>query len=103
MRRCGHQTGSTLQGFRIHRRAWRFTRKAKQWKQLKIFETIGDFLYGRRIRKSLYLMRGPNEAATGEPTGIYRLTVPEGKWELFTKFTGMNASIQGAQDLFDNP
>ena len=73
--------------------------KAKQWKQLKIFEHDWGFFVWAPDSKSLHLMRGPNEAATGEPTGIYRLTVPEGKWELFTKFTGMNASIQGAQDF----
>jgi hypothetical protein len=31
--------------------------------------------------------------------GIYRLTVPDGRWELFTKFTGVNALPSGAQDF----
>ena len=35
----------------------------------------------------------------GEQTGIYRLRVPDGKWELFTKFTGLNALLNGAQDF----
>jgi hypothetical protein len=44
-------------------------------------------------------MRGPSEAATGEQTGIYRLTVPDGKWELFAKFTGLNPSLNGTLDF----
>jgi hypothetical protein len=36
---------------------------------------------------------------TGEQNGIYRLTVPDGKWELFTKFTGLNVLQEGAQNF----
>jgi hypothetical protein len=44
-------------------------------------------------------MRDPSEGWTNEQTGIYRLTVPDGKWELFTKFTGLNALLNGAQNF----
>jgi hypothetical protein len=44
-------------------------------------------------------MQGPLEMGTGEQNGIYRLTVPDGKWELFAKFTGFNPLPQGAQDF----
>ena len=64
--------------------------KTKQWKQLKVIEHDWGFFVWAPDSKSLYLMRGPSEAAAGEQTGIYRLTVPDGKWELFTKFTGLN-------------
>ena len=73
--------------------------KTKQWKQLKVFEHEWGFFVWAPDSKSLYLMQGPSEAATGEQTGIYRLTVPDGKWELFTKFTGLNAFLDGAQDF----
>jgi eukaryotic-like serine/threonine-protein kinase len=73
--------------------------KTKQWKQLKVFEHDWGFFVWAPDSKSLYLMRGPQEAATGEQTGIYRLTVPDGKWELFTKFTGMNALLSGTEDF----
>jgi eukaryotic-like serine/threonine-protein kinase len=76
-----------------------YSMKTKQWKQLKVFEHDWGFFVWAPDSKSLYFMRGPMEAATGEQTGIYRLTVPDGKWELFTKFTGLNALLQGAQDF----
>jgi hypothetical protein len=44
-------------------------------------------------------MRGPDEIATGEQTGVYRLTVPEGKWELYAEFKGLNPVMNGAQDF----
>jgi hypothetical protein len=31
--------------------------------------------------------------------GIFRLTVPDGKWELFTKFMGLNPLLNGGQDF----
>jgi serine/threonine protein kinase len=73
--------------------------KTKQWKQLKVFEHDWGFFVWAPDSKSLYLMRGPSEVAAGEQTGIYTLTVPEGKWELFTKFTGLNALLGGIQDF----
>jgi hypothetical protein len=36
---------------------------------------------------------------SGQQTGIYRLTVPDGKWELFKKFTGLNPLLEGAEDF----
>jgi Tol biopolymer transport system component len=73
--------------------------KTKQWKQLKVFEHEWGFFVWAPDSKSIYLMRGPLEVATGEQTGIYRLTVPEGKWELFTKFTGLNTLANGAENF----
>jgi serine/threonine protein kinase len=73
--------------------------KTKQWKQLKVFEHEWGFFVLAPDSKSLYLMRGPEEVGTGEQMGIYRLTVPDGKWELFTKFTGLNAPLNGVQDF----
>jgi hypothetical protein len=66
---------------------------------LKVFEHEWGFFVWAPDSKSLYLMQGPLEAATGEQTGIYRLTLPDGKWELFTKFTGLNAVLEGVQDF----
>ena len=66
---------------------------------MKVFERDWGFFVWAPDSKSLYFMRGPWEAATGEQTGIYRLTVPDGKWELFTKFTGLNVLLKGAQDF----
>jgi eukaryotic-like serine/threonine-protein kinase len=76
-----------------------YSAKTKQWKQLRVFEHDWGFFVWAPDSKSLYLMRGPEEAATGEQTGIYRLMVPDGKWELFTNFTGMNALLNGTQDF----
>jgi len=73
--------------------------KTKQWKQLKVFEHDWGFFVWAPDSKSLYFMQGPSEAGTGEQTGIYRLTVPDGKWELFAKFTGLNAFLEGTQDF----
>ena len=72
--------------------------KTKQWKQLKVFEHDWGFFVWAPDSKSIYLMRGP-EVASGEQIGIYRLTVPDGKWELFTKFTGMNPLLSGTQNF----
>jgi Tol biopolymer transport system component len=76
-----------------------YSMKTKQWKQLKVFEHDWGFFVWAPDSKSLYLMRGPEEAATGEQTGIYRLMVPDGKWELFANFTGMNPLLGGVQDF----
>lgn len=73
--------------------------QTKQWKRLKVFDHDWGFFVWAPDSKSIYVMRGPAEVATGEPTGIYRLTVPEGKWELFAKFEGMNPLVNGAQDF----
>jgi eukaryotic-like serine/threonine-protein kinase len=73
--------------------------KTRQWKQLKLFAHDWGFFVWAPDSKSLYLMQGPLEAATGEQPGIYRLTVPDGKWELFAKFTEFNPLLNGAQDF----
>ena len=73
--------------------------KTKQWKQVKVLEHDWGFFAWAPDSKSLYVMRGLSEAATGEQTGIYRLKVPDGKWELFAKFTGLNAFLSGTQDF----
>jgi len=49
--------------------------------------------------KSLYVMRDQPEGWTNEQSGIYRLTVPDGKWELFTKSTGLNALLNSPQNF----
>jgi serine/threonine protein kinase len=76
-----------------------YSASTKQWKKLKVFEHDWGFFVWAPDSKSLYFMRGPWEVGTGEQTGIYRLMVPDGKWELFTKFTGLNPLLQGAQDF----
>ncbi len=73
--------------------------KTKQWKRLEVLEHDWGFFVWAPDSKSLYMMQGPGEAGAGQQTGIYRLTVPDGKWELFTKFTGMNALLDGVQDF----
>jgi eukaryotic-like serine/threonine-protein kinase len=73
--------------------------KTKQWARLKVFERDWGFFAWAQNSKSMYVMRGPAEVATGEPTGIYRLTVPEGKWELYANFTGLSPVVNGAQDF----
>jgi eukaryotic-like serine/threonine-protein kinase len=73
--------------------------KTKQWKQLKVFEHDWGFFVWAQDSKSLYLVRGPEETGPAEQQGIYRLTVPDGEWKLFTKFTGLNAVGSGPQDF----
>ena len=76
-----------------------YSAKTKQWKQLKVFQHDWGFFVWAPDSRSLYLMRGPAEAGTGEQTGIYRLTVPDGKWELFAEFKELNPPFNGAQDF----
>jgi eukaryotic-like serine/threonine-protein kinase len=73
--------------------------KTQQWKQLKIFEHDWSFFVWAPDSKSLYFMRDPMAVGSGEQTGIYQLTLADGKWELFTKFTGMNPQIEGTQEF----
>ena len=73
--------------------------KTKQWKRLKVFERDWSFFVWAPDSKSVYVMRDPLSAAAGEQIGIYRLTVPDGRWELFTKFTGLNVLREGAQNF----
>jgi serine/threonine protein kinase/Tol biopolymer transport system component len=72
----------------------------RQWKQLKILEHDWGFFVWSPDSKSLYMMQGPHEVGTGEQTGIYRLTVPDGQWQLFAGFTGLNNVLMyGANDF----
>jgi serine/threonine protein kinase len=73
--------------------------KTKQWKQLKVFEHEWGFFVWAPDSKSLYVMRDQSEGWTNEQSGIYRLTVPDGKWELFTKLTGLNVLLNSAQNF----
>ncbi|HEX4425171.1 MAG TPA: hypothetical protein VH079_07215, partial [Terriglobales bacterium] len=73
--------------------------KTKQWKQLKVFEHDWGFFAWAPDSKSIYFVRSVGEVGPSEQTGIYRLTIPDGKWELYTKFTGVNPLGQGAQDF----
>jgi hypothetical protein len=66
---------------------------------LKVFEHDWGYFVWARDSKSLYLVNGPEEVATGEQPGIYRVTVPDGKWQLFAEFTGMNPLMDGAQNF----
>ena len=77
--------------------------KTKQWKQLKVFELDWGFFVWAPDSKSLYMMCDPSNGWTNEQTGIYRLTVPNGKWELFTKLTGLNVILDGAQNFVSIP
>jgi eukaryotic-like serine/threonine-protein kinase len=73
--------------------------KTGQWKQLKVFENDWGFFVWAPDSKSIYSIRGPEEVGAGEQMGIYRLTVPDGKWELFAKFTDLNVLMNGYQDF----
>jgi eukaryotic-like serine/threonine-protein kinase len=73
--------------------------KTKLWKQLKVFEREWGFFVWAPDSKSVYVMRDPLSTAAGEQMGIYRLTVPDAKWELFAKFTGLNVLREGAQNF----
>ena len=73
--------------------------KTRQWARLRVFEHDWGFFVWSPDSKSIYVMRGPAEVATGEPTGIYRLTIPEGKWELYANFTDVSPFVNGAQDF----
>ena len=73
--------------------------KNRQWARLRVFEHDWGFFVWSPDSKSIYVMRGPAEVATGEPTGIYRLTIPEGKWELYANFTDVSPFVNGAQDF----
>jgi hypothetical protein len=64
-----------------------------------VFEHDWGFFVWARDSQSIFYMRGPYEVGVGEQIGIGRLTVPDGKWELYAKFTGMNPYLQGAQDF----
>ena len=73
--------------------------KTKQWKQLKVFQPDLGFFVWAPDSKSLYMTLDPQEAAAGEQIGVYRLTVPDGRWEFSTKLTGLNVLTEGAQDF----
>ena len=76
-----------------------YSAKTKQWKQLKVFQHDWGFFVWAPDSKSLYMTIDPQEAAEGEQIGVYRLTVPDGKWEFSTKLTGVNVLTEGAQDF----
>jgi eukaryotic-like serine/threonine-protein kinase len=73
--------------------------KSGQWKQLKVFDHDWGFFVWAPDSKSIYMMRGPEEATTGEQTGIYRASVPDGKWDLSAKLTGLNPLLNGVNNF----
>lgn len=73
--------------------------KTKEWRVTKVFDHDWGFFVWAPDSKSIFYMQGPAEMAGVKPAGIYRLSVPDGKWERYTKFTGMNPYLQGAQDF----
>jgi eukaryotic-like serine/threonine-protein kinase len=71
--------------------------KTKTWKQMKVFQRDWGFFVWSPDSKAIYVSRTPVVTGVKEQPGIYRLSVPEGKWELAVKFTGMNPPMDGAQ------
>ena len=73
--------------------------RTKQWKQVKVFEHDWGFFAWAPDSKSIFYMQGPAEVAAGEELGIYRLAVPDWKWELYARFSGVNTFLDAAQDF----
>jgi Tol biopolymer transport system component len=61
-----------------------YSAETKEWRELKRFDTPWGYWVWSRDSKSLFvaMVQGQN--------GIYRLTVPEGKWEKMSGLEGLN-------------
>jgi dipeptidyl aminopeptidase/acylaminoacyl peptidase len=65
-----------------------YSAQSGTWKDLKKFELPGGMYLWSSDSKSIYM------AVTSGDTGVYRLTIPDGKWELTAKFDGLNINDQ---------
>jgi eukaryotic-like serine/threonine-protein kinase len=65
-----------------------YSAQSGTWKDLKKFESPGGMPIWSSDSKSVYMA-----VISGDP-GVYRLTIPDGKWERTAKFDGLNINDQ---------
>ncbi len=63
------------------------------WKDLKKFDLPWGYWLWSSDSKSIYM------AVTSVAPGVYRLSIPDGKWELITKLDGLNVISDGLENF----
>jgi eukaryotic-like serine/threonine-protein kinase len=70
-----------------------YTAQSGTWNDLKKFEFPWGMYLWSSDSKSIYM------PVTSGDTGVYRLTIPDGKWERTAKFDGLNISTDGLENF----
>jgi eukaryotic-like serine/threonine-protein kinase len=74
-----------------------YSAKTGTWKDLKRFEADWGYWVWANDSRSIYMAKISPEP--GEPAGIYRLWIADGRWELVAKFDGENISSEGFENF----
>lgn len=72
-----------------------YTTASRTWKDLKIFKTPWPYWVWANDSKSVYFAV-KNNGADGE-SGMYRLTIEDGKWNQVAKFDGLTVNLDGSE------
>ena len=70
-----------------------YTGQTGAWRDLKKFDLPWGFWIWSSDSKSIYMA-----VISGAP-GVYRLTIPDGKWELIAKFDGLNITSDDLENF----
>jgi hypothetical protein len=74
-----------------------YSTSSDRWKELKSFDSPWGYWIWSTDSSSIYIAM--KTAAQSEKAGIYRLTIPDGKWTLAMTFNGLNVSPDGTEGI----
>jgi Tol biopolymer transport system component len=72
-----------------------YSAESGRWKDLKKFEAAWGYWIWANDSKSVYIAM--KDAEPGGESGIYRLSIANGKWDLVASFNGMPINPDGAE------
>jgi hypothetical protein len=72
-----------------------YSAESGRWKDLKKFEAAWGYWIWANDSKSVYIAM--KDAEPGGESGIYRLSIANGKWDLVASFNGMPINRDGAE------
>ena len=70
-----------------------YTAQTRAWKELKQFDVSWGYWIWSSDSKSIYM------AVTPGTPGVYRLSIPDGKWEFITRLDGINVTSDGMENF----
>jgi WD40 repeat protein len=92
--------GQYLAGIRNSETLAIYSPKTGKWTPLKTFKRDWDFFTWAPDSKSICVARRPQSVAEDEIPGIYRVTIPDARWDLVTKYSGIKPPNGGSTANF---
>ena len=74
-----------------------YSTSSDRWKELKSFDSPWGYWIWSNDSSSIYIAM--KTATQSDKAGIYRLTIPDGKWTLAMTFNGLNVSPDGTEGI----